>query len=246
MNATTEQLPFFLIRVHSHGKQEEGILTTPREAAAPLIVFLHDRFGSGYHNLYMSQVLRNHGFATLTPTLPGFGFSKSDQDWGGPASIDTCISLIQEAKKILGYEPKIGLWGAGYGATVGSKLLLSYPHFSAAVIQSGLYDLVWGYKSLLIKNDLKEKLLIATGGFHEELLARSFTRLVDDSYMVPTLLLHGEDDERAPLAQARALFSILKKNGTPVDFFMFPKRNHYLGPKIRDERTLPFLKEHLM
>jgi dipeptidyl aminopeptidase/acylaminoacyl peptidase len=238
-------LPVSKIVIEEDGYIEDGLLIAA-ENDSPLIVFFHDRFASGYHHVYMGLVLRSFGFSVLMPTLPGFGFSKAPQDFGGKHSINTSLSLITEAKKILGHKPRMGLWGAGYGATVGAQVLLAHPHFDAAVLQSGLYDLEWAYRSLLVKEDVKEKISIATGGLDEELHARSFTKLLDASYKTPTLLLHGEEDDRAPLVQATALSQKLKSLHTPTELYTFPETNHYLGANIRDKVTVPFLRKYLV
>ena len=42
----------------------------------------------------------------------------------------------------------------------------------------------------------------------------------------PTLIQHGEKDERVPLAQSQELYAALKRIGVPVEFVIYPRQSH--------------------
>jgi dipeptidyl aminopeptidase/acylaminoacyl peptidase len=44
----------------------------------------------------------------------------------------------------------------------------------------------------------------------------------------PTLILHGQADQRVPIGQAQELYSGLKKNGVPVQLVFYPREPHGL------------------
>ena len=44
----------------------------------------------------------------------------------------------------------------------------------------------------------------------------------------PTLILHGEKDERVPLPQAQELYRALTKNHVPVELAVYPRQGHVI------------------
>ncbi len=68
----------------------------------------------------------------------------------------------------------------------------------------------------------------------------------------PTLIVHGEADERCPIGQGEQMFVALKKAGCEVEFARYPGDSHgfmRLGPPEHREdvlrRTLAWFKGHL-
>jgi dipeptidyl aminopeptidase/acylaminoacyl peptidase len=44
----------------------------------------------------------------------------------------------------------------------------------------------------------------------------------------PTLILHGQADQRVPIGQAQELYIGLRKNGVPVQLVFYPREPHGL------------------
>ncbi|MCL6481850.1 MAG: prolyl oligopeptidase family serine peptidase, partial [Firmicutes bacterium] len=42
----------------------------------------------------------------------------------------------------------------------------------------------------------------------------------------PTLILHGERDQRVPIAQAQEFYRALVERGVPVEFVIYPREGH--------------------
>jgi dipeptidyl aminopeptidase/acylaminoacyl peptidase len=68
----------------------------------------------------------------------------------------------------------------------------------------------------------------------------------------PTLIIHGEADERCPIGQGEQMFIALLKAGCEVEFARYPGGAHGFRrngpPEHREdcwERTLGWFKEHL-
>ncbi len=57
----------------------------------------------------------------------------------------------------------------------------------------------------------------------------------------PTLLFHGEKDERVPMPQNVELYQGLKHRGVPVEFVVFPREGH--GPRETRHQLYKMLKE---
>ena len=85
----------------------------------------------------------------------------------------------------------------------------------------------------------------------QELLRRSPITYVTD-VNTPVLLLHGEADDRCPIAQSEEYFVALKRLGKEVEFVRFPDCSHLFPrtghPKMREEylaRTLGWFDKWL-
>ena len=47
-----------------------------------------------------------------------------------------------------------------------------------------------------------------------------------DKFNVPVLIIHGEDDKRVPVQNARAMRDALERAGKPVEYMTRPKEGH--------------------
>jgi dipeptidyl aminopeptidase/acylaminoacyl peptidase len=68
----------------------------------------------------------------------------------------------------------------------------------------------------------------------------------------PTLIIHGEADERCPIGQGEELFTALSQAGCEVEFARYPGASHLfqrIGPAGQREdslaRTLAWFQDHL-
>jgi dipeptidyl aminopeptidase/acylaminoacyl peptidase len=99
--------------------------------------------------------------------------------------------------------------------------------FKCAVGYSGIYDLKMMYK----KGDISERksgrsyLNTVIGRNDAELDANSPDKLAD-KINVPVLLVHGEDDQRAPFAQAKAMRTALDAAHKPYEWLSKPGEGH--------------------
>ena len=70
-----------------------------------------------------------------------------------------------------------------------------------------------------------------------------------DKLKAPVLLIHGEEDPRAPIEQAEALRDALEKKGHPYEWVVMKKEGHgFYNEKNRENMyrvLLTFLDKHL-
>ena len=65
----------------------------------------------------------------------------------------------------------------------------------------------------------------------------------------PTLIQHGEQDARVPLAQARELYQALSRRSIPVQLAVYPGQGHLVSePKLQldmQQRNIDWFERYL-
>jgi dipeptidyl aminopeptidase/acylaminoacyl peptidase len=105
--------------------------------------------------------------------------------------------------------------------------------FKCAIGYAGVYDLAMMYK----KGDTHESkfgknFLEQTIGTDPAVLAANSPDKLADKIDVPVLLIHGEEDPRAPIAQAKAMRAALEAAHKPYEWLTKPNEGHgFYGEK---------------
>ena len=142
-----------------------------------------------------------------------------------------------------------------YGASFGGYSALMTPirapgAFKCAIGYAGIYDLPMMYD----KGDIKSRdsgvnyLTLAIGKDEAELVSNSPSRLATQ-IKVPVFLVHGEDDERAPFAHAKAMRAALQAAGNEPEWFAVKNEAHGFYDEANNielyTRMLAFLGKHI-
>ncbi len=61
----------------------------------------------------------------------------------------------------------------------------------------------------------------------------------------PTLILHGQSDERVPVGQGRELYVALRQRDIPTDMVIYPREPHSLREKHHHRDVLTRVVEWL-
>jgi dipeptidyl aminopeptidase/acylaminoacyl peptidase len=99
--------------------------------------------------------------------------------------------------------------------------------FKCAVGYAGIYDLPMMYEKGDIQQNkrLKSELEMTLGTDPAMLVANSPDRMAD-KLNLPIMLVHGEDDERAPFAQFKAMKAALDAAHKPYETLTKPDEKH--------------------
>ena len=228
----------------SAGGTIEAYVTRPSgDGPFPLVVILH---GHSFIGRGAEQVLstaqtfaREICFASLAISLPGYGASEGSQ-----GSIED--STRHAVKDGLAFTRQLEwvdksqtfFYGVSRGAIVAAAMLNDVQGVSGAVLYSGAYDLGRLYRdtpSFWVRN-----ILNPNGDANPKL----FNLLAEGAkWTVPTLILHGEQDQVIPVNQARLLRDRLKSAGVYHHLVVYPDRGHFLPRRNVRERSMNFLKE---
>lgn len=246
------------------GIELHGLLTLPKdnqENKPPLIVIPH----GGPHGIrdhwrfdQEIQLLANRGYAVLQVNFRGSGGYGEEfirmgyQQWGG-----TMINDIIDATKWVASEgsidkDKICIYGASYGGYAAMMSAIKDPDlFKCVVGYVGVYDLnvmysdgdipdFWGGEEYL------EKVL----GRDKETLHTNSPTAHADKLTAKIMLIHGEEDRRAPIKHAKLMRKALKNVNKDVTWLTYAGAGHGVWnvDKRRNMYTklLKFLDESLV
>ncbi|HET7788784.1 MAG TPA: S9 family peptidase [Myxococcales bacterium] len=247
----------------SDGFRIHGYVTLPTDrqpgAPPPLVVlphggphFVRDR----WHFDPEVQMLAHQGFAVLQVNYRGSGgYGLAYQEAGyrkwGTRVVEDIIDATRFAiRKGFADARRICIYGASFGGYAAMQSAILAPDlFRCAVGYAGIYDL---------------GLLSRTGDISWGRIGRGYVRAAvgDDDRMLAdespvrhvdrlaarVFLIHGKQDERAPIEHAERLRDALTARGRPPEWLVEPKEGHgFFDEDARERmyaRMIGFLKEN--
>lgn len=242
----------------------DGVLTVPNTAAKgtrlPMILLPHGgphADGDGWAFDTDAQFLASRGYLVLQVNYRGghgrgHNFERAGyRQWGERIQDDLVDGVRWAVAQGLADQSRICSYGASFGAYAAMMVQVKAPElFRCAVGLAGIYDLQMMYsKGDINRSDYGMNYLErAIGRDAADLAAHSPVSLAD-RIKVPVLLVHGEEDERAPFAQAKSLRAALTRSGNAPQWMAVPKEGHGFykdANQIAFYRTLErFLAEQL-
>lgn len=224
----------------SDGTELEAILTLPpgrAETGLPMVLLPHGGpigISDDWYYDDDAQFLANRGYLVLQVNYRGSGGRGEDFKEAGYLNWGTRIQqdLIDGVKWAIGEhyaDPKrMCVYGGSFGGYSAMMTVIRAPGmFRCAVGYAGVYDL----KMMYSKGDVRESkfgrsyLRTVIGKDDADLDANSPDKLAD-KIGVPVLLVHGEDDQRAPFAQAKAMRAALDAAHKPYEWMSKPGEWH--------------------
>jgi dipeptidyl aminopeptidase/acylaminoacyl peptidase len=224
----------------SDGTPLEAILTVPTGASMndlPMVLLPHGgpfdiRDDWFYDN--DAQFLASRGYLVLQVNYRGSGgrgpdFVKSGYGKWGTRIQQDLIDAVKWAEAQHYADPKrVCVYGASFGGYSAMMTAIRAPDlFKCAVGYAGIYDLAMMYD----KGDIKDNAngisyLNAAIGKDPAVLAANSPDKLADKINVPVLLIHGEDDQRAPFAQAKAMRAALDAAHKPYEWLTKSGEGH--------------------
>ncbi len=227
------------------GLDVEGLLTLPvgyeQGKKYPLILNIHggptgvfqENF-IGKLSVYPIATFAGRGYAVLRPNPRGSaGYGKkfrfaNEKDWGGMDYEDDMAGVDKVIEMGVADPDRLAVMGWSYGGFMTSWIVGHTNRFKAAVVGAGVTDLF----SFTGTSDIPDFLPDYFGG---EPWAQydSFSKHSPISYVqnvkTPTLVLHGEADERVPTSQGYEFYHALKNRGVTTKMVVYPRTPH--GPR---------------
>lgn len=247
----------------SDGLELEAILTFPKDKAEsnlPMVLVPHGGPHGIQDDWYFdedAQFLANRGYLVLQVNYRGSGGRGSAFEQAGHLKWGTRMQddLIDGVKWAIAQhfaDPnRVCVYGASFGGYSALMSTIRAPGmFKCAVGYDGIYDLDMMYN----KGDIKDSkfgrsyLTTVIGKDEADLAANSPARLAD-KINVPVFLVHGEDDQRAPFAQFKAMKAALDAAHKPYETLTKPDERHgFVKPENVEEfynRLQAFLDKNI-
>jgi dipeptidyl aminopeptidase/acylaminoacyl peptidase len=242
-----------------------AIFYKPKQAAAnhkvPALVWVHGGPG-GQSRAGYSQAIQyfvNHGYAILAVNnrgSSGYGksFYKMDNRNHGDKDLKDCVWgkkwLAQQAY----IDPnKIGIYGGSYGGFMSLAGIIQYPNeFKVGVDLFGVTNWLRTLKSVPPYWESFKKALYEEMGdpSTDSVRLRNISPLFNtDKIKTPLLVLQGSNDPRVLQVESDEIVAGARKNGTPVEYVLFPDEGHGFVKKENQMKaarvTLEFLDKYL-
>jgi dipeptidyl aminopeptidase/acylaminoacyl peptidase len=221
----------------------EAFLTKPIGMTAasrhPLIVVIH----GGPHGQngpvfnFKNQVYAAHGYAVLNVNYrgsTGYGQKFADAVFGdqnGNEGQDVLYGVNAAVRRYLWIDrERMGIEGVSYGGQLTDWLITQTNEFKAAIPTAGIANLV-SYNYMTYYNQYEEMefgQFLHQGNLMDIAWERSALKHIAAAH-TPTLIIHGENDNDVPIAEAEQLFVALKDVGVETVFLRYPREGHGLS-----------------
>ncbi len=228
----------------------------------PALIWVHGGPGgqsrAGYSNSI--QYFVNHGYAILAVNnrgSSGYGkaFYKMDNQNHGDKDLKDCVW----GKKWLAEQTyidtaKIGIYGGSYGGFMSLAGIIQYPNeFAVGVDLFGVANWMRTLKSIPPYWESFRKALYTEMGdptTADSVRLKNISPLYNtDKIKTPLLVLQGTNDPRVLQIESDEIVAGAKKNGTPVEYVLFPDEGHGFVKKENQikaaNETLKFLNKYL-
>jgi len=221
----------------------EAFLTKPLGRTAtskhPLIVNIHGgphgQNGPAFN--IKSQIYAARGWATLNVNFrgsTGYGQKFADAvfaDQDGNEGQDVLYGVSAAVRRYLWIDrERMGIEGVSYGGQLTDWLITQTNEFKAAIPTAGITNLI-SYNYMTYYNQYEEMefgQFLHQGNLMDVAWERSALKHVAAAH-TPTLILHGENDNDVPIAEAEQFFIALKDVGTETVFVRYPREGHGLS-----------------
>jgi dipeptidyl aminopeptidase/acylaminoacyl peptidase len=218
----------------------EAFLTKPRDcietAKCPLIVNIHGgphgQQGPAFN--FKNQVYAARGWATLMVNYrgsTGYGQAFTDAvfaDQNGNEGQDVLYALSAAMRRYQWIDrDRLGVEGTSYGGQLSAWLITQTSVFKAAIPTAAIINLI-SYNYMTYYNQYEQMewgTFPHQGTLMDTLLQRSAIRHVANAH-TPTMLMHGENDNDVPIAEAEQFYIGLRDVGTEAVMVRYPREGH--------------------
>jgi dipeptidyl aminopeptidase/acylaminoacyl peptidase len=226
------------------GKEIEGLLTYPvgytQGRRVPLILNVHGGPAGvftqtfiGGRGAYPIASFAARGYAVLRPNprgSSGYGveFRRANiKDWGGMDYQDLMTGVDHVIKMGVADPERLGVMGWSYGGYMTSWIVTQTKRFKAASAGAPVTNLMSFTGTADIPGFIPDYFGAQPWDNLDTYRAHSPMFNVK-GVSTPTLIQHGEADERVPISQGYELYNALRAQGVPVRMITLPRQPH--GP----------------
>ncbi len=202
----------------------------------PLIVNIHGgphgQQGPAFN--FKNQVYAARGWATLMVNYrgsTGYGQAFTDAvfaDQNGNEGQDVLYGVNAALRRYPWIDhDRLGVEGTSYGGQLSTWLITQTNIFKAAIPTAAITNIIsYNYMTYYNQYEAMEwGVYPHQGNLMDTLLQRSALRHVANAH-TPTMLMHGENDNDVPIAEAEQFYVALKDVGTEAVMVRYPREGH--------------------
>ncbi|HEY6400556.1 MAG TPA: S9 family peptidase [Blastocatellia bacterium] len=223
------------------GTEIEGLLVYPvgyhTGARFPLLTYIHGgpegAYTKGFNSNWSAfpQVYAGAGYAVFMPNFRGssnYGakFAQSNAKLVGKVDYDDILSGIDHLIKAgVADENRLAVAGWSYGGYMSGWIIGHTDRFKCAAYGAGLSNAVsyWGTADIVHQ---RERLHGGTPWESRKMFDEQSPLNYLTNVKTPTLIFHGEKDERVPLGQSLETYRTLKRLGATTQLVIYPDQGH--------------------
>jgi len=247
-NADVPKLPLGKTEVvrwkSTDGKEIEGLLTYPvgyqKGQRVPLILNVHggpagvfQQTFIGGRGAYPLAAFAARGYAVLRVNprgSSGYGveFRRANiKDWGGGDYNDLMTGVDHVVSLGVADPERLGVMGWSYGGYMTSWMITQTKRFKAASAGAPVTNLM-SFTGTADIPDFIPDYFGAQPWDNMEVYRKHSPMFNVKGVTTPTMIQHGEADERVPISQGYELYNALKAQGVPTRMIVLPRQPH--GP----------------
>jgi dipeptidyl aminopeptidase/acylaminoacyl peptidase len=231
------------------GLEVEGLLTYPLNYKSgqrvPLLLVIHggpagvftQTFLAG-RGVYPLATFVSRGFAVLRVNprgSSGYGHKfriANIKDWGGGDYKDIMSGVDRVIEMGVADKDRLGVMGWSYGGFMTSWTITQTHRFKAASVGAGVTNLMSFIGTADIPSFIPDYFEVQPWENLE--IYRTHSAMFNaKGVTTPTLIQHGEADERVPVSQGYEFYNALKVQNVPVRMIVYPRMPHGLNePKM--------------
>lgn len=207
----------------------------------PLILNVHGGPAGTHSNtctvasrIYPWALFAQKGYAILLPNPRGSGGygeafrAANRRDWGGKDYEDLMAGVDALIARGIADKDHLAVCGWSYGGFMTSTIVTKTDRFRAAVVGAGVTDLI----SMAGTCDIPEfnRSYFDSWPWEDPQFYMDHSAVLHAGRVkTPTLVVHGEKDDRVPSSQGWEFYTALRKCGVPTDLLLLPRQPH--GPR---------------
>jgi dipeptidyl aminopeptidase/acylaminoacyl peptidase len=226
------------------GLEIEGLLTYPvgyeRGRRYPMLLVIHGGPAGVFTQAYIASrgtypiaTFAAQGWAVLRCNIRGSsGYGKqfryaNYKDWGGMDYRDLMAGVDHVIGMGVADPERLGVMGWSYGGFMTSWIITQTKRFKAASIGAPVTNLMSFNGTTDIPSFVPDYFGVEFWNDLDPYLQHSAMFNIKNA-ATPSLIQHGESDERVPIGQGYELYNALKRQGTAARMVVYPRQPHGL------------------
>jgi dipeptidyl aminopeptidase/acylaminoacyl peptidase len=201
------------------------------------------------------QLLASNGYAVLLPnprgsTGQGWQFAEANlDDWGGMDFQDIMDGVDYLVGEKIADPERLGIGGWSYGGFMTAWTVTQTNRFKAAVVGAAVTNLFSFNGTTDITPSFLRNYFRDIPVRRREAYDRHSPMTFLKNCKTPSLVLHGQADERVPVGQGWELYNGLKQLGVETEMVVYPRELHALKERAHQldllSRVLRWYDQHL-